>query len=189
MSSEIETDLKDETPKTFKIKPVSKKKKKENNIYTTSIITRQVLVQIINVNKNIEETLKRIIAASIEGKCISEGYIKPDSIKLITYSCGLVKGSSVLFEIVFECIVCCPVEGMYINCIAKNITKAGIRAELSDNISPVVIFVARDHNYLSTKFSSIQENDNIKIRVIGQRFELNDTYISIIGELIDNNKI
>ena len=156
MSSVIETHSKDETPKTLKIKPVSKKKKKENNIYTTSIITRQVLVGIRNVNKNIEETLKRMIAASIEGKCISEGYIKPDSIKLLTYSCGLVKDSNILFEIVFECTVCCPVEGMYINCVAKNITKAGIRAELSENISPVVIFVARDHNYLSSSFHQLK---------------------------------
>ena len=75
---------------------------------------------------------------------------------------------------------------MVINCVARNITKAGIRADIEtpDNKSPVIIFIARDHHYNSDYFSSIKENDNIKIRVIGQRFELNDKYISIIAELI-----
>ena len=140
----------------------------------------------MNVNKNIKETLRNTIASNIEGKCISEGYVKPDSVQIITYSSGVIKGSDILFEVVLECKVCCPVEGMHIICVAKNITKAGIRAELNEENSPVVIFIARDHNYLSKTFSSIQENEEIKIRVIGQRYELNDKYISIIGELISD---
>ena len=37
---------------------------------------------------------------------------------------------------------------------------------------------------MTKAFSSIQENDNIKIRVIGQRYELYDNYVSVIGELV-----
>ena len=182
MSEELQI----ETPKSFKIKPVSKKKKKNFDIYKNSVINQQVYISIMNVNKNIKETLRNTIARNIEGKCISEGYVKPDSVQIITYSSGVIKGSDILFEIVLECKVCCPVEGMHIICVAKNITKAGIRAELNEENSPVVIFIARDHNYLSKTFSSIQENEEIKIRVIGQRYELNDKYISIIGELISD---
>ena len=98
----------------------------------------------------------------------------------------MLSGSDVIFEVVFTCKACFPVEGMYIDCVAKNITKAGIRAEISDEENPLVIFVARDHNYMSKYFSSIEEGNNIKIKVIGKRFELNDTYISIIGELIED---
>ena len=76
---------------------------------------------------------------------------------------------------------------MYINCVAKNITKAGIKAEIDtyseEEKSPLIIFLARDHNYLIKKFSNININDKIRIRVIGQRFELNDEYISVLGEL------
>ena len=35
-------------------------------------------------------------------------------------------------------------------------------------------------------FSKVKVGDKIKARVIGQRFELNDTYISIIAELIED---
>jgi len=50
--------------------------------------------------------------------------------------------------------------------------------------SPVVIFIAKDHHYNINQFNELQVGDNINIRVIGQRFELNDKYVSVIGELV-----
>jgi hypothetical protein len=74
---------------------------------------------------------------------------------------------------------------MLINCTAKNITKAGIKAESSSDVpSPIIVFVARDHHYNMEYFTTIKEGDKINIRVLGQRFELNDKFISVIGELI-----
>ena len=77
---------------------------------------------------------------------------------------------------------------MRIACVAKNITKAGIRAESGDDPNPLVIFIARDHHNKMPYFSQVNEGDKIEIKVIGQRFELNDKYISIIAELIDPSK-
>ena len=106
----------------------------------------------------------------------------------MTYSSGLVSGTEIIFEVVFECLVVSPVEGMHIKCIAKNITQAGIRALTNEDMSPIVAYVSRDHHYASSYFASIKEGDNITIRVIGQRFELNDKFISIIGELIESKE-
>jgi len=171
----------------IRIKPV-RKKKKEAQLYSSAIITQTVHLAITNIGRNLDNTLKNIISHNIEGKCISEGYIKPESVNLISYSNGVQNGYNIVFEVVIECQTCNPVEGMIIPCIAKNITKAGIRASVSDENNPLVIFVARDHNYLSKVFSDIEENQEIKIRVIGQRYELNDKYISVIGELIEGPK-
>ena len=85
----------------------------------------------------------------------------------------------------FECDACMPVEGMQIECTIKNITKAGIRAEVGTENSPLVIFIARDHHEITEYFNSVNIGDTIDIRVIGQRFELNDTFISIIAELLE----
>ena len=142
-------------------------------------------ISINNIGNTIKETLEKSIASQIEGKCIVEGYIKPYSVEVITFSSGLVMGSNVIFEVVIQCDVCSPVEGMHIKCIAKHINKAGIRAEINETPSPVVIFIARDHNYASPLFAEVKENDEIKVRVIGQRFELNDKYISIIAEIVE----
>ena len=50
---------------------------------------------------------------------------------------------------------------------------------------PVTIFIARDHHFSNELFAQVKEEDDIRIRVIGQRFELNDRSISVIGELVD----
>ena len=166
-----------------------KKEIKYSGIYSRSLITRSVVLPIVTIGKNIKETIEKCIAINFEGKCIVEGFVKPSSSKIITYSSGVVQGTNIKFEVVFECQVCCPVEGMLIPCVAKNITKAGIRAESDEEIpTPIVVFIMRDHHYMSKYFSTINENDKIMVRVIGQRFELNDKYVSIIGEAVDPKK-
>ena len=141
------------------------------------------------IGKNIRETIQEIITTNFEGKCLVEGYIKKGSTKIITYSSGLIeRGTNISFEVVFECEICFPVEGILLSCVAKNITKAGIRAEsATETPSPVVIFIARDHHFNNKLFSEIKEEDIFNVKVIGQRFELNDKYISIIAELIKKN--
>jgi len=48
----------------------------------------------------------------------------------------------------------------------------------------LVIFIARDHHFQNAYFNNINESDIIHIRVIGQRYELNDKFISVIAEII-----
>jgi hypothetical protein len=166
-----------------------RRKQTENTIYTKSLLTRNILLPMINVGKNLPSTIEKYMSLNFEGKCIVEGYVEPKSCKIITYSSGLIKGTNIAFEVVFECNICCPVEGMLIQCIAKNITKAGIRGESSSETpSPFIVFVTRDHHYMIDYFQTVKENDKFVARVIGQRFELNDKYISIIAELVEPKK-
>ena len=170
-------------------KPQHKYKRRDNklvSIYSRCLITKNISIPITSIGKNIKETIEKVIAFNFEGKCLVEGYIKPKSSKIITYSSGLVeRGVNISFEVVFECEICFPVEGTLVSCVAKNVTKAGIRAESADEIpSPIIVYLARDHHYNNKQFSEIEVNDTFNVRVIGQRFELNDKYVSIIGELV-----
>jgi len=168
-------------------KPQKKRKDQRNqSVYTRCLINRKIVLPITSIGKNLQEVIEENVKANFEGKCLVEGYIKDNSSKIITYSSGIInRGNYISFEVVFECEVCFPVEGMNIQCVAKNVTKAGIRAESASEVpSPIVVFVAKDHHFNVPHFAEIQEGDKINIRVIGQRFELNDKYISIIGELI-----
>jgi hypothetical protein len=153
------------------------------DIYSRCLLTRHVTLPVTAIDKNIQGTIGSQIAAKYEGICVAEGFVKRGSAKLVTHSSGRVlRTSDISFEVVFECDVCFPVENMHIECVAKNITKAGVRCESSVEVpSPIVVFIARDHNQ---DLSSINEGDKIKVRVIGQRFELNDKYVSVIGEII-----
>jgi DNA-directed RNA polymerase subunit E'/Rpb7 len=169
-------------------KPLLKKKREARleEIYSRALLTRKVVLPITAIGSNLTETIAENIQFHYEGKCVVEGFIKPGSSFIVTYSSGTIeRGNQIAFEVVFECDVCFPVEGMIIPCVAKNITKAGIRAESAAyDPSPVVIFVAKDHHYNMSHFADVKEGDKIQVKVIGQRFELNDKYISIIGELV-----
>jgi hypothetical protein len=166
-----------------------KKKRDIKNVFTICEITKTIVLPINAIGKNLLVTIESTISKMIGGKCIVEGYVKPSSIKVVTYSSGVIKGQNVIFDVVFLCEVCYPVAGMLLNCVAKNITKAGIRGESSDESpSPFVLFIARDHYYSNDYFNSIQENEKFVARVIAQRFELNDKYVSVIGEIVPPQK-
>ena len=170
-------------------KPKHKSKKGGVGIYMKNVITRKIHLPFTSIGENIKENIEEFLSLQIEGKCIDEGYIRPNSIKIVSYSAGVIIGNNVIFDILFECLVCRPVEGMRFRAIVKNVTKAGIRAEINETKSPVVVFIARDHHYKSKEFTMLKEGDDINVRVIGIRYELNDEYISIIGELVAKKKI
>jgi DNA-directed RNA polymerase subunit E'/Rpb7 len=165
------------------------KKRKDNktqSIYSRCLLTRKVVLSINFIGKNLDEVMEEYIRNNFEGKCVVEGFVKPNSSKIIRYSSGIIeRGTNIVFELVFECDVCFPVEGMIISCVVKNTVKAGVRAESSTDVpTPFIVFIAKDHNYSSQQFNDIQEGDIINVKVIGQRFELNDKYVSVIGEIV-----
>ena len=163
-----------------------KREARTASIYSEVLIAQRVPISILHIGDNIKQTLEKTIAKNIEGKCIVEGYVKPLSCKVMSYSSGELSGSDVMFVVIVECQVCCPVEGMNIVCVVNNITEsAGIKAETDDTPSPVIIYVARDHHFKNAEFSKVNVGDKINVRVIGQRFELNDKYVSVIAEFID----
>ena len=159
-----------------------KRRDKLQTIYSRCLLTRKLVLPINFIGKNLENYIRD----NFEGKCVVEGYVKPNSSKIIRYSSGIIeRGNNVVFEAVFECDICLPVEGMNMSCVVRNVVKAGVRAEVANEVpSPVVVFIAKDHHYNMQQFNEIQVGDIINVKVIGQRFELNDKYVSVIGELI-----
>jgi hypothetical protein len=157
----------------------------ETPIYSTSMIHRSFVLSINDINQHIKETLEQNIRSHFEGKCIVEGYVRPGSSKVVSYSCGLVQGVYIKYNVIFQCQICHPVEGMRLKCVATSITKAGIRGEsITESPSPFILFVARDHNFNKANMADIQEKDEFIAEVIGQRFELNDPQINIIANFI-----
>ena len=143
-----------------------------------------------------------MLSNNLEGRCASEGYVKKGSVDIISYSAGVANSSNICFDVSFKCLLCKPVEGMRIRCTVCNITKAGIRAiynkdhcldKSGDGIksfeSPITVFVAREHHIKDKSYSDItREGEDIIIKVIGIRYQLNDDTISILGELCKTKK-
>jgi len=176
------------------------KQNSNNNIYIRNILTRKIKLPFNMIGNNIDTNILEQLNHNLSGKCICEGYIKKNSIELLSYSAGQIYSKYVMFDVSFNCELCRPVEGMELCCIIKNKTRAGFRAayynirkkkEVLDN--PVTIFIARDHHIKPKKNKQEDKNDIFKttnigdiiyIRVIGIRYQLNDDSISLIGEYL-----
>lgn len=150
-----------------------------------ALLSKEVIIPMNAIDSSLDAVLEKQMRNDYEGKCIAEGYVVSNSINISTRDAGRVDGLSVRFKVAFVCDVCLPVEGMVFDCIAKTVTNtAGIRAELDMKPSPLVIYLARDHHPGNEAYNEIKVGNRLKVRVIGQRFELNDPYISVIGQLI-----
>ena len=155
-------------------------------VYIKSLLNIKVVLSIREIGRNVKGNLENKIASQLNGKCIVEGFIQPNSVKIISYSSGNIISDLIEFHVVYECMVSHPVEGMIIQAVSKTITKAGIHAQVVDedgNI-PITVFVAKDHHHIDQAFNSVVENDKITIKVIGTRYELNDPYICVIAKLV-----
>ena len=169
---------------------MNKDDKKEYGVYINSMLSKKVVLKITEIGKNIKQNLEKKIKYSIEGKCIAEGFIRPKTVEVVSYSCGLVKDDHIEFQVIYRCLVCNPIKDIEMECSVKNITKAGIHAEVRDNEDnvPITIFVARDHNYTNSMFDTIEKDMIIRVKIIGVRFELNDPSITAIAYLLDKKE-
>ena len=109
-------------------KKIKYKKKPRKDIFMKNILTRKIILPFQSVGSNIKENIIKILEEESYNKCSKEGYIKNNSINILSYSSGIVEENHVVFDVSFECDICHPVEGQLIKCQVQNITRAGIKA-------------------------------------------------------------
>jgi hypothetical protein len=158
------------------------------SLYTTSILSKDVEFKFTDLNAlsldNFKDSLDALVVhkikQSVEERCIEDGYVKKDSVKLLTLSAGLFSADKIKYTATYECLICLPVEGMPIRCVAKSISNGGIRAVIADEeVSPVVVFVARETT--DADLSKYKEGDVFDAIVFGVQYELNDTFVSVLA--------
>ena len=81
-------------------------------IYTTILLTRKLELPFRIIGRNVKDTLEHILSKIVEGKCMAEGFIRPGSVKILTYSNGYLYGKNAIFDVVYECQSCSLVEGV-----------------------------------------------------------------------------
>lgn len=166
--------------------PTSESIPEPTSLYSKAILSKSVSIPFTMVGSNIREVLQKKLVDSFEGKCIKEGFVRPKSISILTYSSGMCKHQNILFQVTFSCIVCFPVEGMKIRILITNITKAGIRGKSRDPYSPIDVFIARDHNINNLSYQNAKLDDELFVVIVGQRYEVYDKVIAVIADIADN---
>ena len=86
--------------------------KKVYGVYSQSVLSQKVFLLITEVGKNVKQNLEMVIGHKTSGKCIAEGFIRPGSVRVTSYSSGSIRGDRVEYQVVFECMICHPVDGM-----------------------------------------------------------------------------
>jgi hypothetical protein len=182
--SEKQEEIPEENNELSQLKDTTTQNQEQNsNLYVNCLLHKKIIVPYKKLGNNMSEYFKNYSEKYIEGICHKEGYIRPFSSSVVNFSSGLLKSDKIIFDVVFSVDVCYPYENMELMCKIKNITKIGIRGIISENNNPIVLFISREHNS-SVDFDIYEEGQYVKIKVIGNRFEENDKYISVIGEII-----
>jgi E3 ubiquitin-protein ligase HUWE1 len=158
-----------------------------NNIYFNNILVKKIVVKSKYLNENINNYIFTYLKEKVEGICIDEGYIKPESVKIVKKSVGMLLGSrftgDITYEVAYSASICNPVIGNIILCKVKFINKLGILA----NNGPLSIIIGRQIQK-DEDFNNINIGDMIKVEVITKKFSLNDKEIRIIAKIWNENE-
>ena len=138
------------------------------------------------VNKLVVQKIKE----NIEGRCIGEGYVLPDSVNLVERSAISFPHESLQLHysmnVRYEYTLCNPNPGVILKCMVVTKNKIGILGKLNDDKSPLVILIPTDLCDTQEKITIVNQSkigDIVNIEVIGKKFEQNDKKITVIAEI------
>ena len=152
------------------------------DIYFNCTLLKRVVVPSKHLNSNIDLYINDNIKKNVEGICLHEGYIKPDTVSVLKKSFGILLGSSftgdITYDVAYTAQVCNPVIGNVINCKVKFVNKMGV---LASN-GPITVIIGRQF-HLNNELDKISRDDNIKVEVVARTFSLNDKEIKVVAKL------
>jgi hypothetical protein len=158
----------------------------KTDIYHECQFTNRIMVDMVNIS---DAVLLSAVRDKFEGHCSEVGYIKKGSIKILSQSSPVLRGSRLEYAVLLNAQVCNPVADQLLKIrVLSNITSSGIRGVSADvdasEPSPFIVYIYRDHHYQNEAFSKIAEGDIINTKVLYQQFELNDPEITVVGEIV-----
>jgi DNA-directed RNA polymerase subunit E'/Rpb7 len=156
------------------------------NIYFNNIVKKKIIVNPKHMG-NIDNYIETYLKNNYEGKCIAEGYVKPETIKIVRRSIGAISGSrfsgDVTYMIEYSAEICNPAIGNVIECKVKNINKLGLLC----NNGPITVIVGKKFHDNLEDINKIKEGDSINVEIIAKKIQLNKEEIQVVGKIFSNN--
>lgn len=146
-------------------------------------------------DKNFKTNIKSYLVSKYEGICSKFGYIKKDSIEIITNYVGKVELQTfhgyVNFNVKFKASICNPAVGSVFKCTVQNSNSFGILANvyLSSGEILMNIIIPKQSTTISNSshIDMVKINDDVFVELIGKKYQLNSKTISAIAKLIDSS--
>lgn len=150
----------------------------------------------IELDSKYQQRIHEKLCSIYEGTCTKYGYIKPGSIEILKRSCGnFIKqhfNGAIRFDVICRGDVCNPTQGSIVKGTVKNKNQLGILAESKmENDIPIldIIIPIKSAGIISeVNLEELSVGDEINIEVMGKKYQMKDTKISIIGRVITQKK-
>ena len=152
------------------------------------------------LNANYRTNILKVLKKKYEGICSKFGYIKQNSIELLSVNKGSIELSTfhgyVLFDVEFNASICNPAIGSIVKCKVKNINVFGLLCTSGiiehgkyQNILNIII-PKRDSQFTNHPdlLKNITINDEVNVEILGKKYILNNKNINVFGKIIDSQK-
>jgi DNA-directed RNA polymerase subunit E'/Rpb7 len=172
-------------------------------MFIQTLLRDHVKLHARELGRNYRDVLTVKLRSAVEGKCTRHGYVVPNSVAFVGCSCGKLDGASlngdVVYEVEYMAKVCNPPEKSVVQARVVNVNRFGILAHggtvsVEDAGTEVTlhvleIIVAKQGVSLASDvdLNAIRIGDEVQVQILGKRFELNDTKITVIGKIISSS--
>jgi len=158
-------------------------------LYKTIVKEDYIYLKPTDLNFKIDNIILSKLKRKIEGKCIKEGYIIPDSVIIQTRTLGMINNASfdgmTTYKVTFTCNICNPINGQIIRCKVGNIDKSQVICYIDEEeISPIEIYLFKQHHVGNEEYSSLKNGDIVSVKIGGSKWEFESTQIISIAQLI-----
>jgi len=132
-----------------------------------------------------QELLLTKLRERMEGKCNSNGYVRPGSIEILDRTIGECENGRFTGNLLYDCKIKCdvlyPTADSVVDAYVIKVTKMGAWAVYQEAMR---ILIPRDLHLGSTEFDGIKEGETVKVSIQRSRFQTNDPYIMAVGKLV-----
>ena len=155
--------------------------------YNIQVISDRVNIRPMSLTDNFEYVITNAAKNKLEGKVCKSGYVRPNSVLVLSRSLGYYNSAhfqgQITFDVELVCDICHPVRGDIIFCEVVNLHQCGLRANAGDS-NEIYVYVMRDHHSDYFDDPKLREHAHILVEVICTRCKLNDTKIIITGKIV-----
>ena len=155
--------------------------------YNIQVISDRVNIRPMHFTSCFEQVITVAAKKKLEGKICKSGYVRPDSVLVLSRSLGYYNSAhfqgQITFDVELVCDICHPVRGDTIFCEVVNLHQYGLRANAGDN-NEIFVYVMREHHSDFFDDSKLREHCHILVEVVCTRCKLNDEKIIVTGKIV-----
>jgi hypothetical protein len=151
--------------------------------YIPSVMNVSISVPFQNAGRNMNSYFVSYAEEHLEARCWKEGYVRKGSSKVMSYTAGLLEGTSIGYNVLYLVEVCYPYESMEVDCMVQSVNKIGIQAIIREKYNPMVLYITREHNE-KIDMEEYKIGQQIKVRVLGHRYEPGDPNLVVMAEVV-----